>query len=96
MPECQRCHFRLKESVQGLEHNIRRYRNSLAMHDALLTQYKHPLTFQAALSGPGTKCSVIRGLWNVVSVTSRKLLQDLFVLFLHVPGERVGFGPTST
>ena len=32
MPEGQRCRFRLKASIQGLDHNIRRYRNSLAMH----------------------------------------------------------------
>ena len=31
MPGCQRCHFRLKASDQGLENNIRRYRNSLAI-----------------------------------------------------------------
>ena len=31
MPGCQRCHFRLKASVQWLENNIRRYRNSLAI-----------------------------------------------------------------
>ena len=31
MPGCQRCHFQLKASVQGLENSIRRYRNSLAI-----------------------------------------------------------------
>ena len=27
-------------------------------------------------SEPGTKCSVVRGLWNAVSLTSRKMLPD--------------------
>ena len=40
MPGCQRCQFRLRASVQELENNIQRYRNSLAMHDTFLAHCK--------------------------------------------------------
>ena len=53
MQGCQRCHFRLIESVQGLENNIRRYRNSLAMHVAFLAHCKL-LPFHAAF--PHMRC----------------------------------------
>ena len=40
MPGYQRCHLRLKTSVQGLENNVPRHRDSLAMQDAFLAHYK--------------------------------------------------------
>ena len=97
MPGCQRCHLRLKASVQGLENNIRRYRDSLAMHDAFLAQCKLLLFHTAiphlrsvsdspffAVSSSHFPSGVVRARnkmqrgtwWNVVSLTSRKLLPD--------------------
>ena len=48
------------------------------------TRRFQPPTFKAALSGSGTKCSVVRGMWNAVSPTSRGLSLDTWECPTHL------------